>query len=624
MSLRLTVLLLALLLLSPLSAAVANDGRETAPSPVVADQPWWDNYARDRNHDGLSDLLVWKLAQGDRFFAPGEARIFVSYDHYPSDDDMARLVAAGAEVTYRARYLDLLAATLSRELVREVAEWPGVVMLDDVGRAVPHMHEAVPAMEVDQVWEQYGYDGEGVAIAIVDTGIDGTHVGLDDLDDNPLTDDPKITGFYDAIYTNAEHPPEESYDSGTHGSHVAGIAAGTGDGDTASDGRRYIGAAPGAKLINVLSCCDGDIADIIEGIEWTIANMDRFGIRVMTSSLGEQQIEYHVDNDGNSPWSRAADAAMEAGIVVTLSAGNELGAMTVMGCNTIDSPGDARLPITVAALDKDLGLAVYSSRGYTSDGRVKPDVATIGSSIMAPDAASQLGQDGKKRGYTSKSGTSMATPLMAGIAALTLQANPDLTPAEFKDTIVGGYAIEREILDESDITNDCSLLETRPDNEYGYGQADPLVFVEVAGKIDATLNVTWDLGPVEQIVNGTTVLVKPEVPNGTWLTGTAVGAGAQIGVEVRFGASQWYLATDTSSGGDWSKWKVQVPPEVPKGNQTLMARLVVDTERMSPVATLSVVLRDEYAPAPEEETPAPGFAWAALLAVAMARRRRSG
>ena len=97
------------------------------------------------------------------------------------------------------------------------------------------------------------------------------------------------------------------------------------------------------------------------------------------------------------------------------------------------------MPITVASLDQDLSLAIYSSRGYTSDGRVKPDVAAIGSSIWAPDAANNVG-------YTAKSGTSMATPLMAGIVALTLEANPDLTPAEVKETLVAGYAIEREVL----------------------------------------------------------------------------------------------------------------------------------------------------------------------------------
>ena len=112
----------------------------------------------------------------------------------------------------------------------------------------------------------------------------------------------------------------------------------------------------------------------------------------------------------------------------------------------------------MASLDKDLGLAIYSSRGYTSDGRVKPDVSTIGSNIMAPDAATS-------DGYTSKSGTSMATPLMAGIAALMVEANPDITHDEVK-SIISADSIERDIqlLDDPGF-NDCSILETRPDNE---------------------------------------------------------------------------------------------------------------------------------------------------------------
>ena len=191
---------------------------------------------------------------------------------------------------------------------------------------------------------------------------------------------------------------------------------------------------------------------------------DRYGIDIVTSSLGEQQLEVHFDNNGDSAWSRQMDSVVEAGIITTLSAGNEFGGATFAGCNTIDSPGDAQLPVTVASLDKDLGLAIYSSRGYTSDGRVKPDVATIGSNIMAPDAASS-------DGYTSKSGTSMATPLMAGIAALMVEANPDITPTEFKD-IISAHSIERDLqlLDDPGF-NDCSILETRPDNEFGYGQA---------------------------------------------------------------------------------------------------------------------------------------------------------
>jgi subtilisin family serine protease/MFS family permease len=555
---------------------------------------WWDVYSRDKDHNGISDLLTWKLEQNEQFFDAGEARVFVRYDHHPTDYDVERLEQAGIEVTFRAQFIDLIGTTMPREMILEVSEWDGVVMLDDIGKAVPDMNEAVPNMGVNQVWENYGLYGEGISIAIVDTGVDNAHVGLDDMDDNPFTNDLKVAAYYDAVQDSlicSPCQPGQSLDSGTHGTHVAGIAAGTGAGETAPDGTPYIGVAPKAHLVNVLSCCEGDIEDIIRGIEWTIENQKVIqpNIRVMTSSLGEQQVEFHIDNDGSSAWSQVSDAAVESGLVVTLSAGNEIGAITAAGCNTIDSPGDSRLPITVASLDKDLSLAVYSSRGYTSDGRVKPDVATIGSNIMAPNK-------GTGTGYISKSGTSMATPLMAGIVALTLEANPDLTPAEVKDTLVAGYSIEREILDEGLITNDCSVLETRPDNEYGYGQADPLVFAEIAGMIDPDVSVNWTLAYVEKEVNGTMVLEKPEVYNGTTLKGTAVTANKPtVGVQVKFGASEWYPATDTSNLKNWGTWEISVPEEVSKGNQTLAARLVLDGGMsMSAVNSFSVVLLDEY------------------------------
>ena len=571
---------------------------------TIYENNWWDVYSRDKNHDGISDLLIWKLAQGDRFFNPGEARIFVRYDHHPTDYDVEKLENAGIEITYRAQYIDLLSTTMPRNMIFEVANWEGVVMLDDIGKAEPHMADAVPAMGVDQVWENYGIYGEGISIAIVDTGVDNAHVGLDDMDDNQFTfDDMKVAAYYDALQDAVICQPclpGESLDSGTHGTHVAGIAAGTGAGEPAPDGTPHIGVAPKANLVNVLSCCEGDIEDIIRGVEWTIANQKLVTphIRVMTSSLGEQQVEFHIDNDGSSAWSQAVDAAVQSGLVVTLSAGNEFGSLTAAGCNTIDSPGDSRLPITVASLDKDLSLAIYSSRGYTSDGRVKPDVATIGSNIMAPNK-------GTGTGYTSKSGTSMATPLMAGIAALTLEANPDMTPADVKDTLVAGYAIEREILndDPDAASNNCSLAETRPDNEYGYGQADPLVFVEIAGKIDPDVSVNWSLEYEMEEINGTMVPVKPKLYKNDILKGTAVTANKPTsggGIQIKFGASEWYSAKDTSTQGNWATWELPIPTDlIVENNQTitLSARLVLENgESMSAVSSFSVIYLNENRP----------------------------
>jgi len=571
---------------------------------------WWLHWSRDKDANELDDRLEWLLEQPAelqqnwwRRASPGSARVFVDYDHHPTDADVSALKGLGVKVTFRFTYLDTVSATAPFEAVLDsegIRSLPGVVMVEDLGLAEPNMHEAVPNMGVDDVWNDLGLDGTGSTIAILDTGVRGDHEGLNDMDDDPFTCiddppdpldpnpdpipadcDPKIVAFFDAVFTDEEHDPAESYDSGTHGSHVAGIVAGTGGGQTdPSTGLRYIGAAPGAYLVTILSCCDGDIEDIMQGAQWAIDNKNRdwmhggHGIDILTSSLGEQQFETHVDNDGNSAWSRQMDMVVEAGIITTLSAGNEFGGATLAGCNTIDSPGDARLPVTVAALDKDLGLAIYSSRGYTSDLRVKPDVATIGSNIMAPDALT-------KDGYTGKSGTSMATPLMAGIAALMVQANPDITPTEFKD-IIGAHSIEREIaiLDDPGF-NDCSLLETRPDNEFGYGQADPIAFVEAAGSIDRSLNVSMD------------IVTLQEIGNESYIAGTASGGALGLGlVEVKVGGGEWKGAADLSKNGDWATWRVKLDPHLESGNSTIYARLKITDDSISPIDARRIILID--------------------------------
>jgi len=564
---------------------------------------WWTHWSRDKDSNSLDDRLEWLIEQPEQTQrdwwkrAPQDsARIFVDYDHHPTDADISALESLGVVVTFRYGYLDTISGTSPiSKIVDEggIRSLNGVVMVEDLGLAETNMHEAVPNMGVDTVWQDLGIDGTGSVIAILDTGVRGDHEGLNDMDDDPLTCiddppdpfdpdpdplpsdcDPKIIAFFDAVFTDEEQDPSTSYDSGTHGSHVAGIAAGTGGGQTdPGTGLRYVGAAPGAHLINILGCCDGDIEDVMQGAQWAIDNKEKYGIDIVTSSLGEQQFEVHLDNDGNSAWSRQMDMVVEAGIITTLSAGNEFGGLTVAGCNTIDSPGDARLPVTVASLDKDLGLAIYSSRGYTSDLRVKPDVATIGSNIMAPDAATS-------DGYTSKSGTSMATPLMAGIAALMVEANPDLTPTEFKE-IISAHSIERDLqlLDDPGF-NDCSILETRPDNEFGYGQADPLAFVEAAGSIDRSLNVSMDVETLQQIGNE------------SYISGTASGVPPGTGVvEVRVGGGEWKGAADLSD--DWSNWRVKLDPHVESGNSTIYARLVFSDDSISPIDSRRVILIDE-------------------------------
>ena len=630
---RVVALLILATLILPLTASQISPGNERGGIDAAGEwQPrhsleihdeWWSDWSRDTNQDKIDDRLTWLLTQSSDMYSqwwkradPGYARVFVDYDHHPSTADVKALEDLGAIVTMRPIYLDSLIANVPLNIIHSespLLQLSGLVMLEDLGLAETHMNEAAPNMGVNQVWSQYGYDGTGVTIAVLDTGVRGDHEGLNDMDDeltigceqpdpDPLNPnpviidcDPKISAFYDAVITDSEQPAGESYDSGTHGSHVAGIAAGTGGGQVSADGARYIGVAPGAWVINILACCDGDIQDIIEGAEWAIENKISKGIDILTSSLGEQQFEIHFDNDGSSAWSQQMDAVAASGIITFLSAGNEFGGATFAGCNTIDSPGDANLPITVASLDKDLGLAIYSSRGYTSDGRVKPDVSVIGSNIMAPDAATS-------DGYTSKSGTSMATPLMAGIAALMVESNPDITHDQVK-AIISADSIERDLqlLDDPGF-NDCSILESRPDNEFGYGQADPLQFVQSAGAIDSSLNITMDIKTLQHVGNESSI------------SGISSGGSSGVGfVQIKVGGGDWQLATDLSSSGDWSSWNLKLNPHIESGNSTMYSRLVISDEQMSPVDARRVILIDGQTDSVEDMSTEMPFSFYALM-----------
>ena len=301
---------------------------------------WWSHWSRDKDRNSLDDRLEWLLEQPPQTqqdwwkrAESGSARIFIDYDHHPSDADVEELESLGVKVTFRPKYLDTVSATAPFETILSqdgIRSLPGVVMIEDLGLAEPHMNEAVPNMGVDQVWTDFGFDGTGSVVVVLDTGVRGDHEGLNDMDDEPFTTgceqpdpdpldpnpifvdcDPKIVAFYDAVLMDAEQDPSTSYDSGTHGTHVAGIAVGTGGGQTdPTTGQKYVGAAPGAFLINILACCDGDIEDVIQGAQWAIENKDKYGIDIVTSSLGEQQLEVHFDNNGDSAWSRQMDSVV--------------------------------------------------------------------------------------------------------------------------------------------------------------------------------------------------------------------------------------------------------------------------------------------------------------------------
>jgi serine protease AprX len=236
-------------------------------------------------------------------------------------------------------------------------------------------------------------------IAIVDTGIDSGHVELNGG---------KVIGWVDFVNNRAT-----PYDDEGHGTHVASIAAGK---PVDSSG----GVAPGAALVGVKvldSRGSGSMSRVAQGIDWCVQNRTVYGIRVINISLGSTG-----SSDGTDVVSRSADAAVAAGITVVVAAGNE-GPQT----RTVGSPAAARGVIAVGAVaDPDAGgvyVPSFSSRGPTADGRVKPDIVAPGVNISAAKANST-------NGYVTFSGTSMATPFVAGVVALMLEETPTRTPAD--------------------------------------------------------------------------------------------------------------------------------------------------------------------------------------------------
>ena len=362
--------------------------------------------------------------------------------------DYVPILSQYGKISYAYDIIDAIAMKVPKTVVDDIAQLPFVENIWPDLEVHAMLDTSVGDIGAKYVWDTYGYDGSGITIAIIDTGIDASHVALDDLDDDPTTWDPKVIAFKDFVNGLDDLDASDgmdAYDDNGHGTHVAGIAAGTGAPDYL-----YIGVAPKANLVGIKvldSSGSGTLSDVIAGIEWAVENKDVYNIRVINLSLGASV----TTADGTSPVAIAVDKAVLAGIVTCVAAGNDGPAP-----GSISTPGDAHLAITVgAAFDSGEGtkgaVASFSSQGPTDDGRVKPDITAPGVDIMAPEANTV-------DGYIEYSGTSMATPHVAGAVALLLQANPNLDPAQVK------YILTR--------TTQVDYYSGTPDNTEGYGYID--------------------------------------------------------------------------------------------------------------------------------------------------------
>ncbi len=269
------------------------------------------------------------------------------------------------------------------------------------------LDKSVPAIGAPTAWAK-GYDGTGVKVAVLDTGIDVTHPDL------------KTKVVAERNFT-AE---TSTQDLVGHGTHVASIIAGTG---AASSGR-YRGVAPGASLLDGKVCfrsgSNGSCkeSDVLAGMQWAVAQ----GARVVNMSFGGW------DTDGVDPEELAINQYTATnGTLFVVAAGND-----GPNASSLDTPGAADAALTVGAVDSTNTITSFSSRGpRLPDDALKPDITAPGAAITAARSSTGIwGVAGDS--YVTLQGTSMATPHVAGAAAILAQQNPLWSAKELKGTLM--------------------------------------------------------------------------------------------------------------------------------------------------------------------------------------------
>ncbi|MEU4286975.1 S8 family peptidase [Kribbella sp. NPDC026596] len=268
------------------------------------------------------------------------------------------------------------------------------------GRTHATLDQSTEQIGAPTAWKA-GYDGHGVKVAVLDTGYDAGHPDL----------------AKQVVASESFVPDQAVQDLHGHGTHTASIVAGLG---TASGGKRK-GVAPGAELLigKVLDNSGGGYdSEAIAGMEWAVQQ----GAKVISMSLGGWP------TDGTDPMSQAVDElSKSSGALFVVAAGN------AGDEETVGSPGTASEALTVGAVDRDDKLANFSSRGpRLGDGAMKPEVTAPGVEIAAARAAGTEQGHVLSQYYTAMSGTSMATPHVAGAAAILAQRHPDWTGPQLK------------------------------------------------------------------------------------------------------------------------------------------------------------------------------------------------
>lgn len=386
----------------------------------------------------------------------GTVDVIIQFTEKPQARHFEMMASHGGRLKFALEHINGAAYRIPVKMLAFLENHPDVAYVspDRINKAA--WDDEIPAVMDNIVRQQYALDGTGIGIAVIDSGV----YPHDDLKNASGTGSRIV---YSESFVSGDSATTDLYG---HGTHVAGILAGNGRDSASGYAQQYVGLAPNANIIN-LRVLDkngaGTDSQVIAAIQRAIQLKSTYNIRIINLSLGRPIYEAASQD----PLCQAVEAAWKAGIVVVVAAGNSgrNNSQGTQGYSTIQSPGNDPLTITVGATKTngtstrlDDYVASYSSKGPTLlDHVVKPDLVAPGNriaSLLAPSSylavndskltvspvtvcsISALGinicSTGASNKYMRLSGTSMATPVVAGAAALMLQKDPTLTPDTIK------------------------------------------------------------------------------------------------------------------------------------------------------------------------------------------------
>ncbi len=406
---------------------------------------------------------------------PDRVIAILTFYQAPGEAQFEALRQHGITGGIHFRHLPVVAVAVSGAQLEVLHGLPGIRSVALDRPLEMYLKESAPQTGATEVWNELGYTGKGVTVAILDTGIDGLHPDL--KFGEKTVQNVKIglgTGLLREEGLDVFLPPvwledqPQTDTTSAHGTHVAGIAGGTGQ----ASGGTFRGIAPGARLVG-LGAGDGlFVLWALEGFEWILAKQQRYGIRVVNNSWGTTG-----PFDPDDPINVATRLLHDRGIVVVFAAGNSGPAE-----DTLNPYSVAPWVIGVAAADKTGKLASFSSRGIPGDPLYRPTVTAPGvrtlsarSSTVGLTALGFLGGDAALPAsqipyYSHMSGTSMAAPHVAGVVALMLEANPRLTPSAVRSILM----------------NTASPMATYAPWQVGGGLVNARAAVEEALTLDST------------------------------------------------------------------------------------------------------------------------------------------